>query len=510
MAILASASISLTKVDDGRGIKSVTDQYYLSTSNTTQTGGSWSSTMPEWEDGKYIWTRSYVVWSDGTESTTDPVLAGALNSANENASDAVASVNKVSAELAVLEGEITARVESVESDMEGVQTTVSNLEVTTEGIKTDVTKVTETAEDALSKAENAQDAADNAQDAADEAKSAVTQLADSIKLIVVGPDGSTAEIAMADDGTITLTGDVIAQKIFTELLMAQDITATGSFQVDNGVWKIVQSDAGVSMGLGLSEGDIYYSYLRLRQAVAALVARTSIDLTSEEINLNGTVNFADPDAVREDIGAAPAGYNDEGYMVFADSSEFDAYLVELVAAMDNRTTTHFAAHFDSNELSTGVPIVGNTYGVTVCKLHESNYGYVWIETHYNGIGIRARNIMLAGELQGWEWEHPLLALGVEYRTTERYMGKVVYAKLVNFGTLPNASSATVPITGDGVAYPVRASLLLGGTATAKGTTTGIPTSIISEFNTATDKIYIRTDSDKSSIYAKVEVYYTKS
>ncbi len=31
----------------------------------------------------------------------------------------------------------------------------------------------------------------------------------------------------------------------------------------------------------------------------------------------------------------------------------------------------------------------------------------------------------------WEWGNPPLALGVEYRTTERYLGKPVYVKLVN-------------------------------------------------------------------------------
>ena len=32
-----------------------------------------------------------------------------------------------------------------------------------------------------------------------------------------------------------------------------------------------------------------------------------------------------------------------------------------------------------------------------------------------------------------------MKLGVEYRTTERYLGKPVYCQLVNFGALPNAT-----------------------------------------------------------------------
>ena len=42
-----------------------------------------------------------------------------------------------------------------------------------------------------------------------------------------------------------------------------------------------------------------------------------------------------------------------------------------------------------------------------------------------------------------EWINPPLVLGVEYRTTERYLGKPVYVKAVNFGAGPNAATKTV-------------------------------------------------------------------
>lgn len=38
--------------------------------------------------------------------------------------------------------------------------------------------------------------------------------------------------------------------------------------------------------------------------------------------------------------------------------------------------------------------------------------------------------------QPFEWEHPPMQLGVEYRTVERYNGKPVYVKAVNIGELP--------------------------------------------------------------------------
>ena len=73
----------------GKGLKSAVDQYYLSTSDTTQSGGSWSNTQPSWVSGKYIWTRTYQTWNDNTTTTTTPVLADALNKANSTASSAL-------------------------------------------------------------------------------------------------------------------------------------------------------------------------------------------------------------------------------------------------------------------------------------------------------------------------------------------------------------------------------------------------------------------------------------
>lgn len=72
----------------GIGVSDTVEEYYLSTSAVQQVGGSWSTNQPAWESGKYIWTRSKVTWSDSTVTTTSPVLAGALNSANEQAEEA--------------------------------------------------------------------------------------------------------------------------------------------------------------------------------------------------------------------------------------------------------------------------------------------------------------------------------------------------------------------------------------------------------------------------------------
>lgn len=77
--LIASAS--------GIGASEVVEQYYLSTSSTTQSGGSWSTTQQTWVAGRYYWTRSRITWSDGTVTYTDPVLARALTSGNQSTND---------------------------------------------------------------------------------------------------------------------------------------------------------------------------------------------------------------------------------------------------------------------------------------------------------------------------------------------------------------------------------------------------------------------------------------
>ena len=84
----------------------VKNQYYLSTSSSSATGGSWSDTEPTWSSGKYVWTRvaTTKTFADGTSSTTnstavyDANLTSALStasSAQTTASGAVASTVSV-------------------------------------------------------------------------------------------------------------------------------------------------------------------------------------------------------------------------------------------------------------------------------------------------------------------------------------------------------------------------------------------------------------------------------
>ena len=85
---------------------------------------------------------------------------------------------------------------------------------------------------------------------------------------------------------------------------------------------------------------------------------------------------------------------------------------------------------------------------------SSNWGAVYIGANLSyGTLLYARNNALmavravsSGEIGPIEWVNPPMNLGTEYRTTERYLGKPLYVKAVNIGSLPNNSSMSVNIT----------------------------------------------------------------
>lgn len=83
---------------DGKGVKSIVEQYYKSTSATSLSGGSWSATYPGWENGKYIWTRSIITYTDNSTTTTTAVCVtgqkgdtGATGSAGKGVKTTVVS-----------------------------------------------------------------------------------------------------------------------------------------------------------------------------------------------------------------------------------------------------------------------------------------------------------------------------------------------------------------------------------------------------------------------------------
>ena len=62
-----------TTLTSYNSITSTEVYYYKSSSATALSGGSWSTTKPAWENGKYIWQKIRTLYEDGTYTESDPV-----------------------------------------------------------------------------------------------------------------------------------------------------------------------------------------------------------------------------------------------------------------------------------------------------------------------------------------------------------------------------------------------------------------------------------------------------
>lgn len=138
---------------------------------------------------------------------------------------------------------------------------------------------------------------------------------------------------------------------------------------------------------------------------------------------------------------------------------------------------------------------------------EIDDGIGFESTDYAGCYYR----MVSGVV---EWVNPPMVVGTEYRTTERYLGKPVYVKLVNFGALPNATTKKVeygnsgcsPIFGYGISFGTTFPTVSYGGALADSLNSGRVISLWLNGN----ELSISCGGDRSKINAYVFVKYYKT
>ena len=112
------------KGETGNGVKQITPQYYLSTSNTTQSGGSWGNTRPSWVAGRYYWTRDYIQWTDGSVTASTPQLATDLNNLYSSLHTVTNTVSSQGTQLSTVQGQISSKVWQ-----QDITTAVTNLQI---------------------------------------------------------------------------------------------------------------------------------------------------------------------------------------------------------------------------------------------------------------------------------------------------------------------------------------------------------------------------------------------
>ena len=88
----------------------VKNRYYLSTSSSSATGGSWSDTVPAWSSGKYVWTRvrTTKTFANGTSSSSDSTAVYDANLTSALSTAAAASTAASNAATAAGTAQTTA------------------------------------------------------------------------------------------------------------------------------------------------------------------------------------------------------------------------------------------------------------------------------------------------------------------------------------------------------------------------------------------------------------------
>ena len=172
----------------------------------------------------------------------------------------------------------------------------------------------------------------------------------------------------------------------------------------------------------------------ISEAKAKLYADQTEASVSGVASFNGRGGHVMPqtgDYTADMVGAAPAG--------------FGLGASAKLLTSDDDLNTLFAGgwyRYERESLPKNIPNPGSSsYFGAYALVHVLPFrsGFC-VQTVYNMSHVTKDNIVIMRTIDGtvgeWEWVNPLLSTsGVEYRTTERYMGKPVYVKAVSVGDL---------------------------------------------------------------------------
>ena len=215
---------------------------------------------------------------------------------------------------------------------------------------------------------------------------------------------------------------------------------------------------------------------------------------------HGGTGAEDAATALANLGAAPGGYGLGG--------NSEAVNVASLDELNNITANGwYTLAFTDNLIIGGLSM--NYAYMQVSNFNEENCIQKLIPIGIDSVLWRFKN-------QGvwdidFEWDNPPMYVGAEFRTTERHLGKVVYAKCVDFGALPNNTTKSVEFCSDGCTDVVSVTATLDNGCVIHGGTgkdLNMGKSYNITLNTTKYGIRILTDYDFSSRSAYVIVKYT--
>ena len=199
---------------DGKGISSTVIDYQKSTSGTTKPTGTWSTTIPSVTAGQFLWTRTTINYTDGTEvygySVSQMGKTGATGSAGKGIKSAVTTYQAAVDGVTIPTGDWDPSPPATTAEKtylwsRTITTYTDNSEsiayavgATPEGLQENIDAVNEIASDAQSTANNALNRANGAYSEIDSINSTISNIVkDDNGMVSVVHDGDGIQIDMS-------------------------------------------------------------------------------------------------------------------------------------------------------------------------------------------------------------------------------------------------------------------------------------------------------------------------
>lgn len=238
-----------------------------------------------------------------------------------------------------------------------------------------------------------------------------------------------------------------------------------------------------------------------------LSARMGKKLNEDKVPTTRTVNkkplSADIELTASDVGAAPAGFG---------LGETQGRTI-----VDLNTITTIGFYQTVGDSTKNAPDRYMEYSALLVQRRANHvYQTLYCADGYQSTEMAMRYSADAGATWGeWEWVNPPMEVGVDYRTTERWMGKPVYTRLIDFEALPNNSEKSATFYMD-YKYTI---VSIDGVVRGEGLD---EYGMVKEFDIhacpyvkevaslqLNNKITIKTNGDATKYNAKIVLKYTK-
>lgn len=143
-----------------------------------------------------------------------------------------------------------------------------------------------------------------------------------------------------------------------------------------------------------------------------------------------TLTDAQKTQARANIAAAPDGFGLGGIVAN----------IQAGANLNDYILTGFFGNRDTSTIKTWVNVPPN-WPANEAILEVYTLGSYLIQ-RLSSVSTRvsAQRSLIGNAWTEWEWVNPPMQLGIEYRTTEQYLGKPVYTQIINCGSMPDIGS----------------------------------------------------------------------